>query len=199
MAFTTEEETQLRALLALPRTGLPALPAVVTPAAEDLLLMRQGALDKHATLAQIAAFAAATVTIPDIPPAPGAGSTTEAGLLELATAAEALAGTDATLAISPAVLASLFTHNKAATGHLKIFDFIINWGSVTVAANGNALLTFDEPFPTACVAAFSTPIGQNAGGGNEDWWGVDGVGLASLTVYSKADALRAGYVLAIGY
>jgi len=102
-----------------------------------------------------------TVTTQDIPTA----STSAKGLVELATNAETLAGTDATRAVTPAALMSLFANNKAETGYTKLPNgLIIQWGSFV--PNGTQTLGYPQQvtlpiaFPSATVFA----IGSEDGG-----------------------------------
>ncbi|WBX38980.1 phage tail protein [Acinetobacter schindleri] len=102
-----------------------------------------------------------TVTTQDIPKA----STSAEGLVELATNAQTLAGTDATRAVTPAALMSLFANTKAETGYTKLPNgLIIQWGSFV--PNGSQAIGYPQQvtlpiaFPSATVFA----IGSEDGG-----------------------------------
>lgn len=90
------------------------------------------------------------------------GSATLAGLLELATNAEWLAGTDTERAITAANLASDKT--LAAKGHYVFAGgLVLNWGSITFsAATGPATDTFSKAFSTAFVPVLSTNMNLTA-------------------------------------
>lgn len=80
-------------------------------------------------------------------------SATLAGLVELATGAEALAGSDAVRAVTSAGLAS--DQTKAAKGHTVLpGGLLLNWGKITFAASaGPNTDTFDKAFsgtPYSC-------------------------------------------------
>ena len=79
--------------------------------------------------------------------APDASETVK-GRIELATAAEALGGTDAVRAITSAGLAS--SKSLSANGYYKFpGGLIIQWGSFTFTSSGTAN-TFPLAFPTGC-------------------------------------------------
>ena len=74
-----------------------------------------------------------------------AASTTVSGIVELATNAEALAGTDTTRAVTSAGLAS--NNDYSASGYQEFpGGLIIQWGTGT----GGTTVTFPTAFPTAC-------------------------------------------------
>jgi hypothetical protein len=113
MSLTAAEEAQTRELLAqqaailsladseatiisklgATKVNLSQLPAASTVADADLLLLRQGGTDKSVAGSIVKAYAGAT--IPD-------ASETVKGIVELATVAETIAGTDTTRAVHPA-------------------------------------------------------------------------------------------------
>jgi hypothetical protein len=85
-----------------------------------------------------------------------AATETVAGVAEIATAAETLAGTDDALIVTPLKLRSGFAISLAASGYIKLPDWmsglIIQWGSKTIAtgvASANADVTFPLTFPNA--------------------------------------------------
>ncbi len=81
-------------------------------------------------------------------------STTVKGIVELATAAEVLTGTNSTKAVTADALAG--NKSLAAKGHYsQAGGFITQWGSVT--ASGSGTETFDTPFSTACYSVVGTP------------------------------------------
>jgi hypothetical protein len=77
------------------------------------------------------------------------------GVVELATNAEALAGADATRAVTSAGLAS--NKSLAAEGHMALpGGLMLKWG-VTGAVSGGAAYSFPTAFPTACFMVLTTP------------------------------------------
>lgn len=88
-----------------------------------------------------------------------AASTTETGVVELATNAETLAGTDTTRVVTPAGLAS-FTKSLASNGYIKLpGGLILQWGSGVTSSGGTLAVTFPLAFPTACLQVFTTDQG----------------------------------------
>jgi hypothetical protein len=85
-----------------------------------------------------------------------AATETVAGVAEIATAAETLAGTDDARIVTPLKLRTGFAISLAASGYIKLPDWmsglIIQWGSKTIAtgvASANADVTFPLTFPNA--------------------------------------------------
>lgn len=106
-----------------------------------------------------------------------AATTIAAGLVELATAAEVLAGTDAQRAVTPAALlagllgaATLSTSGYAIIPVRKSTDgtrdnLIVQWGATgNVADAATAAVTFPIQFPTACFVVHATNRNSSAGG-----------------------------------
>lgn len=86
--------------------------------------------------------------------ATGAASETASGIIELATSAEALAGSDTTRAVTSAGLAS--SKSLSAGGYMKLpGGLIVQWG---VTAGGSGTESFAIAFPTACFSVVATPI-----------------------------------------
>jgi hypothetical protein len=81
------------------------------------------------------------VTIPN-------ASATQRGIVELATAAETLAGTDALRALTSAGFAG--NKNLAAKGRYELpGKFALQWGTeAQIATNATSTVTFDKPFTT---------------------------------------------------
>lgn len=110
-----------------------------------------------------------------------AATTSAAGIVELATSAEAIAGTDTARAVTPAALAALFGIDLAAgEAEISILGLRIKVGTFTdtnpgnlAGADGvtgsskNTTVTFTTPFPTACIVAIPFPQGDNGTGGQE--------------------------------
>jgi hypothetical protein len=78
-----------------------------------------------------------------------AATTSTAGLLEIATAAEVLAGTSETLAVTPGFFAD--NASLGASGHYKLpGGLTIQWGRLTGVTIADATVTFPTAFTTAC-------------------------------------------------
>ena len=109
----------------------------------------------------------------------GAATTSAAGIVELATSAEAIAGTDTARAVTPAALAALFDIDTDG-GEISILGWRVKYGTLTDINTGNTAgadgvtgssrnttVTFATPFPNACTAVLLAPMGDNGTGGQE--------------------------------
>ncbi|WP_040621521.1 gp53-like domain-containing protein, partial [Rhodovulum sp. PH10] len=83
------------------------------------------------------------------------------GVVELATSAEALAGTDAVRAVTSAGLASGLS--KASSGYVKLpGGLIIQWGMTGSPSNGTRTTSFPVAFPAVCCSVQVTMnVGNN--------------------------------------
>jgi hypothetical protein len=162
MALTSVEEAQTRALiaqnaallslagneptiiskLAATKVSLAALSAATSLADADLLLVRQGTTEKSVSKAVLAS----SIT-------PAAATDTAAGIVELATIAEAQAGTDATRAVTPAGLFSVTGRQLQSIGAVAASN------AVTVSA---AALTLQFRSTTLTSGAVTTVTGTPA-------------------------------------
>lgn len=88
----------------------------------------------------------------------GPASETVASLIELATNAEALGGTDTTRAVTSAGLAS--TRSYSANGYQKFpGGLIIQWGALpSYGGAADMVVTFPVAFPVACQSVVATSI-----------------------------------------
>jgi hypothetical protein len=230
MALTSTEEAQLRELIAqqaalltlagsettimsklgATKVTLSGLPAASSLGDSDLLLVRQGTVDKSSTLALIKAAYT-----------PGSASTTAQGIVELATATETQTGTDTTRAVTPAGLAALTaTDTRAglvelatsaeaqgysdtgraltpatlaaalgganvsltANGYIKLpGGLILQWGLYNGGAT-TGTITFPVAFPTACFGVLGTS--QNA---SSQSLNISTVPTASNFAFAKAN------------
>jgi hypothetical protein len=74
-------------------------------------------------------------------------TTSDVGVVELTTGAEALTGSDSTRAVTSAALAS--DQTKAANGHTVLpGGIILNWGVVVATAATSVTITFEEAYTT---------------------------------------------------
>ncbi len=84
-----------------------------------------------------------------------AASEGAAGIVELATIAEILAGLDLLRAMTPGGFAGSML--LAANGYYKFpGGFIVQWGTVTTDGFGEGTITFPTPFITGCYACVGT-------------------------------------------
>jgi hypothetical protein len=176
MAFTPTQEAQLLALIAQ-ETAILSLagnePAIISNlgatdvslsdlgsasslADADLLLVRQGGTDKSISGAIVKA--ASTVTVPD-------ASETVRGIVELATVAEAQAGTDAVRAVTPAGL-------SGSVGRpMQSIDYTLAANALTLKLNPTTLafrsttLTSGAPVLVSNAAQITTTISSGSTGG----------------------------------
>ncbi|MCA9340673.1 MAG: hypothetical protein KDA17_07185, partial [Candidatus Saccharibacteria bacterium] len=119
-------------------------------------------------------------------------TTTTTGVVELATDAEALAGSDTTRAVTAAGLAS--AQSQASDGYITLpGGVIIQWGEGDDGAN-----SFPVTFPTACTAVVSTP---NLGNRIHS---ITSISTSSFTIDSRVASSGSasgvdGRYMAIGY
>lgn len=151
-------ESTIISKLGATKTTLSALTAASSLADSDLMLVRQGVTDKSVTGAILKAFAVSP-----------AASETVAGILEIATAAEAQAFT-ANKAIDGAKLASAFqgaNQSLASNGYQKMpGGLIIQWGISAVQSSESTVnVTYPFTFPTS---VFQVVCGTYVNGGTAD-------------------------------
>jgi hypothetical protein len=126
-----------------------------------------------------------------------ASSTSQTGVVELATSAEVQTGTDTVRAVTPSGLAS-FAKSFSSQGYAKLpGGLIIQWGQVTATPNPGTAVTFPIAFPTAalCIAgsdyvsSVSSPLYTQAA------YNVTASGFTMLSTGSSEVA----YWMALGY
>lgn len=95
-------------------------------------------------------------------------TTTSAGVVELATSADALAGTDATRAVTSAGLAS--AKLLAANGYMKLpGGLIIQWGAISCpGVGGITTITLPIAFPSAFFSVVAISRGHYAAAESND-------------------------------
>lgn len=76
---------------------------------------------------------------------------------------------------------------------------ILQWCRVTVPGQGSAIATFPTAFPNACLSVVSTPLGSSSGGGSTDYWGVNNITTANVTIFQSYDTAHVALIFAIGY
>ncbi len=116
-----------------------------------------------------------------------------------ASAAEVLAGTNDTKAVTPLALANALPRSIASPGYITLSGgLILQWLNGTVGANSTTIVSLPTSFPTAALGAF-------VNGGRLDYAAQDnnpfasGVGLSNVSVYNASDTLVSFNILAIGY
>lgn len=125
-------------------------------------------------------------------------STSASGIVELTTAAEALAGTDAVRALTAAAFSG--SKSLGTSGYYKLpGGFIIQWFAVTSTLDTNETFAIPEAFPTACVFATASwsggELGQDAGLNTIGW-------TASTVTLNRSDSIdnnHAAKIFAVGY
>jgi hypothetical protein len=81
------------------------------------------------------------------------------GLVELATVAETMAGTDALRAVTPAALAGSKSLGAAEGRYSFPGGFTIQWKMLNTSSSADTTWTFATPFAQACVYANAAPVG----------------------------------------
>ena len=214
MALTTTEEAQTRALisqnaallslaaseptiiskLAATKVSLADLTAATSLNDTDLLLIRQGTTEKSVTRSVLTANASASETVK--------------GIVELATSAETVAGTDATRAVTPVGLMSGFAKSLSANGYQKLpSGLIIQWGSVGLAIRSTEFdfgnITLPIAFPNAFFYGGATLNYGSEIASEIDSWAAATVSLSTINIKSGSFIISnktyGVYWLAIGY
>jgi len=183
MALSSTEEAQTRALIAqqaailslasseptiisklgATKVSLADLTAATSLGSSDLFLVRQGTTEKSTAL---------SVLTPD-------ASETVKGIVELATSAETLAGTDSTRAVHPAGLMSGFTKSFTSSGYQKLpSGLIIQWGYTIVTPSAINTIVLPIAFTSNL---YNTIVSSGNGDGAAS---VVGVAVASATPLS---------------
>ena len=90
----------------------------------------------------------------------GQASTTAKGIIEIATNAEVIAGTDTSRAITPAGLIAAFANSKTTNGYTYLPNGLIEqWGTYTstIPSNGSVDIALPVTFPNAFLNAICCP------------------------------------------
>jgi hypothetical protein len=110
-----------------------------------------------------------------------AASATASGVVELATAAETLTGSDSTRALTPAGFAGNLDITGSA-GYYKLpGGLILQWDTVSTNASGDATWTFPTAFASAVLTVLGTPANGDAG----LTVSLDTIGTTSVNVYTR--------------
>lgn len=124
------------------------------------------------------------------------------GVVELATAAESQALTDATRSITPFTLAqSLKGANQllASKGYQKLpGGLIIQWGTDPVGNNTSADFSFPIAFPNAVLCAFGNKLYRQVGAGDGNAAGMFSISTSMYTVFADDGGGNIGWI-AVGY
>lgn len=85
------------------------------------------------------------------------------GLVRFAVAQEVIDGKDNTKAVTPFTMFSAFLKDHGESGFQKLPNgLMLQWGKATIAQDGSTLVSFPVSFPTGCVFANATPVGNVA-------------------------------------
>ncbi|STL55710.1 putative phage tail protein [Escherichia coli] len=140
-------------------------------------------------------------------------TTTQKGIVELATNAEMATGTSSSLVPSVAAVMSLFSKRSfAANDYVRIPDvpggLIIQWVSGNASASGAFFAQMPIPFPNKLLFAGAVEAGANVWGTNSaTTWGIDfaNSSLSQVIAYARrifpttvTQESAAGLVIAIG-
>lgn len=126
-----------------------------------------------------------------------AASETVSGIVELATAAEALTGSSQALAVTPYALANA-GKSLASDGYYKFpGGLMIAWGSGSLSPSGTTTLTFAAAFPTNCATVVVSNR-ENAGY-SRGVIHVTTFNASGVTIYSGDTSTHYGHYIAIGY
>lgn len=122
---------------------------------------------------------------------------TEAGIIELATAAEAQALSDTNRAITPATLNSAFqgaNQSLVANGFQRLpGGWIVQWGQETVPNGAGTTFTLPLTFPNAAFQAVASHRGSTGGNVNVE---ALPVGLNQITItHNNASPANASYII----
>jgi hypothetical protein len=132
-----------------------------------------------------------------------AATTSATGVVELATDAEAMAGTDTTRAVTPSNLASAKSYS--ASGYQKFpGGLIIQWGvSGSVSPDANATLSLPITFPTSGLLAVASVLNSST---TDDDTGARIISLSTTQITIRAEGMSASHsgtrflnYIAIGY
>lgn len=140
-------------------------------------------------------------------------TTTQKGIVELATNAEMATGTSSSLVPSVAAVMSIFSKRSfSANDYVRIPDvpdgLIIQWVSGNASANGVFFAPLPVPFPNKLLFAGAVEVGANFWGTNSaTTWGIDfaNSSLSQVIAYARriypttvTPESAAGLVIAIG-
>ncbi len=140
-------------------------------------------------------------------------TTTQKGIVELATNAEMATGTSSSLVPSVAAVMSVFSKRSfSANDYVRIPDvpggLIIQWVSGNASANGVFFAPLPVPFPNKLLFAGAVEVGANVWGTNSaTTWGIDfaNSSLSQVIAYARriypttvTPESAAGLVIAIG-
>lgn len=141
-------------------------------------------------------FRATNIVANSATSAPSASETVQ-GIVELATAAETLAGASQTLAVTPYAIANLGS-SLANTGYYKLpGGLIVQWGFGLMASSTTTTFTFPLTFPTSC---FSVVVSNRENSAyTRSAIHVTNYSSSSVTVYSADTSGHYCHYIAIGY
>lgn len=138
----------------------------------------------------------------------GQASTTAKGIIEIATHAEVIAGTDTSRAITPAGLIAAFANSKTTNGYTYWPNgLIMQWvkGVNTTTGDSTQTVTFPLTFPTAVLACSISTINTSVNTLADVWFQENSKTTSSIVVQAQwpgTGSLTGGVapqIIAIGY
>ena len=77
---------------------------------------------------------------------------------------------------------------------------LLQWGKSTVSGNKSVIVTFPQSYTnnSSVYAVISNPIGINAGGGTEDYWGVFNITKTTFEQHTRYDGTQPFYWVSLG-
>ena len=138
----------------------------------------------------------------------GQASTTAKGIIEIATDAEVIAGTDTQRAITPAGLIAAFANSKTTNGYTYLPNgWIMQWvkGVNTTTGDSTQTVNFPLTFPTAVLACSISTINTSATTVADAWFQENSKTTSSIVVcaqWSGTGSMAGGVspqIIAIGY
>ena len=135
-------------------------------------------------------------------PAVVSASETTAGVIELATTAEAQAGTDAVRAVTPLQLFNSLKGSGqllATNGYQKLHGgLIIQWGTVSLPSAGETTITFPMSFPTSCLVVTANGLRNSNDTSAADIF-FKTKATSNALLYNSSNPAQQAMYIAIGY
>lgn len=129
-------------------------------------------------------------------------SETTAGIIELATTVEAQTGTDAVRAITPLQLFNSLKGSRqslASNGYQKLHGgLIIQWGTISLPAQGETTITFPISFPTSCLVVTAAGLRNSNDTAAEDIF-FKTKSTSTALLYNSSNPAQDAMYIAIGY
>jgi len=134
--------------------------------------------------------------------ATGGGDLTASRVITVpaATGSDVTTGTDNTKAITPLAFATAMgSRSLGSNGYVRLFGFIVQWGTYSVGANASVSPSLPMTFPNDCVHADCNG-GRNDTAAQDNNPHVSGMTNSSITIFNATDTGPVtGTYFAIGY